>query len=133
MFYIRATIYKEYHCKKSVSYAALKVIAPLINQNINKKFNLLFSIWSLLCLVLSNSFSNNILYSIYNHELLVLNTMQQLMDSDMKVVISVDSWLAGEVARETHQNPNIKKFKDQGRIGYGDAAWNKVCISKLLI
>lgn len=120
-YYINSNLNRNGLDKKSITNSMLTVIAPLINQNLNVKFNILFSIWSLMCLVLSYCFTSNILYTIFHHELSCINSLNDLVDSRMSVVIPQDSWIVQSLRNGIVPDPYIKILNDTNRIINGDA------------
>ena len=132
-YYTSEKIIPKYHGNKSVSHIVIRIMAPLINQNIYKKRDIVFTLWSLMCLILANCFSNNILYSILNQEFKVINTLQELVDSKMTVIIPGDSWITGAIAEKPIKDPYLKILAESNRIIHGDANNNDVSNFKLIL
>ena len=112
--------------RKNIWNIFFNLIRHIVNQGLNEK-DLLTTIWSLNVLILSSCISAGILSSLVDREVKNINTIEELIDSDLTVLISNKSFLWWNFRHKRNSMRNyLKILNDLNRIAFFDEKSNDI-------
>ena len=118
-----------------IFFAVIRLLVNQAEKSASSK-NLVFNIWLFIALIIASCFSAGILRSMLDHEHKPINTVEELLKTNMTAITVNDSWIYWQYEMETKWNvsldANLEGIKSKLRFVTQSEIRDKVCFLNFL-